>query len=864
MTIFHHAKITLFVIMLALWHYVSNVSVALAAEAVNLNADLPTLHDVFSQFKTQSTEQTLPQTASSIQPAQAQPSQLFDSSSVGPKKDMQPAAQVPVPTLQPQPTLTGLTASKTMLKEEPVTIDTTANDSKEAEDIYLNFENSMLSSVVNYIAEQKKINIIPHKDLETTTVSLSTRTALTPTRAWNVLLTLMEMNGFSMVKVGDVYRVVASRDNGLEPLPIYSSAKGMEPEDLPDSDQIVRYVYFFKNIKIDIAQGILRQMLEGDNNTVIANQDLNACVIKHQCNNIKAVMRIIKALDTGGLSESIKVIQLKYIGVDLAYKIFSEILGQQSNERIIKISSITGNKETSFFSANTRLIPEPINNLLIMLGTEKNLVKITDFIAKYIDIPQESAASRLHIKEIKYARAEQLKPIIENIISPPRGQGADKSALVGEYKFFEDVLVTAEEPKDERSGYGGGNRLIVAAGKDDWIRLERLIDKLDKPQPQVAIEVMIISTDIKQDNSLGAQMFNIKGKKAGLGIDMIEFKNLSGTNNLTSDQSPQYINDVVKNLSAGAPSFMTFGRAATTLEPESNNLWGVVRALCNLDNSHIISQPFLVANNYQTCKVNVDATRRVPGALVDSSRLSDTRRRQESVTASTSVSITPKINRDGIVDLQIDITLDEFLETGVADKPPMSNRELHTRTIMGTGEVIALGGFLTKSDRVEQYKTPILSDIPFIGSLFRSKEVSRQDQNVYVFIRPSIIQPRFEGAPDEYTQLKLDYAKYQSTKNDTYAKEKDPIQRWFFKPMNQTTRHTIADARRGIYRPIDDFTYGRARPRSVNVQLDPYYKVSTGLQQEQEKQKQQSLQRARKKQQPKKAISTKKVNNKTE
>lgn len=729
-------------------------------------------------------------------------------------------------------------------------VDPEPDNSSEPADIFLNFENSALLSVVNYLAEQKKINIIPHRDLETVQVSLTTRTPLTLTRAWNVLLTLMEMNGFSIIKVGELYRVVASRENGLEPLPIYSSEKGTQPEDLPDSDQIVRYVYFFQNMRAEIAQGILGTMLEGDNNKVIINRDLNACVIKHQCHNIKAAMKIIKELDGGGLRESIRMIKLKYTNADMVVRIFDEILGQQPPDKVIRLSALPTQKETSYFSSNTRIFPEPVKNMIIMLGTEKHLDKITEFITNSIDIPQETASSRFHIKEVKYARAEQLKPILETIIRPPRGQGSDRSALVGEYKFFEDVVITAEEPKDERSGFGGGNRLIVACGKDDWVRLERLIDKLDKPHPQVALEIMIINTELRQDNALGAQVFNLLGKKPGLGIDMVEFKNLSNTQNLTSapEDYPTYIEDIANTSGAGGPSFITFGRAGTLNNPE-NNLWGIVRTLCNLNNSHIISQPFLVANNHQLCKLSINETRRVPGALVDSSRLSDTRRRQEEIQADTTVEITPNINRDGIIKLDIYLTINEFLETGSTDQPPRSKRRLQTKTIMATGEVIVLGGFLTKNDRISQHKTPLLGDIPIFGTLFRSKSVTREDRNVYIFIRPSIIKPQFEGAPDEYTQLKLDYAKYQSIRNDTYAKEKDPIQRWFFKPSHQTTRHTIADARRGIYRPVDDFTYGKSRPKSVNVQLDPYYKVSSEAKKERERQKKRSLKRMQDKKQ---------------
>ena len=160
----------------------------------------------------------------------------------------------------------------------------------EVADLYLNFENASLSSVVNYLAEQKKINFIPHKDLATKKVSLSTREPLSLSRAWNVLLTLLEMNGFTLINVNNVYRIVKNKDNKKEPLPFYSSQQGTMPKDLPDSDIVVRYIYVLKNISTDIAGKILGDVL--GRNKVRMTKELSTCIITDKCNNIKKAMEI--------------------------------------------------------------------------------------------------------------------------------------------------------------------------------------------------------------------------------------------------------------------------------------------------------------------------------------------------------------------------------------------------------------------------------------------------------------------------------------------------------------------------------------------------------------------------------------------
>lgn len=708
-------------------------------------------------------------------------------------------------------------------------------------DIYLNFDNASLGSIVNYIGEQKKINIIPHKDLAAANVTMSTRNGLTLNRAWNVVLTLLEMNGFSMIKVGKVYRVVSSKDNRYEPLPVYSSGTGTEPEDLPQSDMVVRYIYLFKNIKAELARDILGSMLDKDG--ILISGDLNACIIKEKCFNIKAAMKIVKQLDTGGLSEQIKIIPLRYANSDDVSTLFQGIMQSASggkDERIIRFTDKDSKKEGAYFSASTKIFSDPTKNRLILLGTQKNLDKITDFIYKHIDVPIGGAESRLHVKEIRYAKAEDLKPILTEIIAPPKGQGSDKSVLVGEYKFFEDVIISAEKATsadDATSTRGGGNRLIVSCNRDDWKRLEKIIAKLDKPQPQIAFEVMIIDVEVNKEKQLAAQMYQIFGHKLGMGQSIFQTMNLSDAAfiNPTATTPVNYM-EIPTDADQGNdnPTFVTLGKAATQTNP-SQNIWSVIKALVNSNNTNIIAQPFMVSNNNQPCRVEVASSYRVNGEL-DSRKGEPSKLKLVDVTAAIVVEITPKMNLVGVVDLDIKVTVDSFIS------PPQNgnklNRALKTKASMLAGEVLVLGGLTKRSDDETTYKTPILGDIPLIGSIFfKNKDKTLTESNLYIFIRPSVIKPRFEGAADEYTQLKLDYAKYQLLKNDTFLENKDPIQRWFFKPADQSIKQKLSDVKKGVIRPLDDFVFAKSMPRMVNIKGDSYYKVSEELARYEEKEK---------------------------
>ena len=683
------------------------------------------------------------------------------------------------------------------------------------EDIFLNFENATLASVVGYLTEQKNINYVPVKELEGINVTLSTQKPMTLDRAWNVLLTLLDMNGYTIIDVDNLYRIVLKTGSKQEPLPVYSSATGTEPKDLPDSDLVVRYIYFLKNIKVETVQNILSQMLEGE---VQVNKDLEVCIITEKCLNIKAAMKIITELDTGGLRESIKIISLKHADASDVEKLFKDIIPQTDQQRgSVRFIGASPKKPSTYFSTDTKIIADIRKNSLILLGTETNLNKIIDFVYKYIDLPITAAESRLHIKEVKYAKAEKLKPILENIIKPPTG--ADKTKVMGEFKFFEDVIIATDASQE-----GGGNRLIIACNKDDWKRLDSFIDKLDKPQPQIAFEIMIVDVSIEDDKNLGVQFKKKTEGDLGGGVTA-RVMNLASLP-IDKQTNKTNLSSLLKPLSETPGSaFLTAG--------VGEKMWLIVKSVLNTDNFNIISQPFIVANNNEECSIKFGETRSVQGKMSDPSSMNRSVIRED-IDANTLVELTPKMNLDGTLSLEkLKITINEFLtqETTVG-QPDRLIRVLDTQACLSAGEVLVLGG-LTKSKLTEsQYKTPILSAIPILGNLFKSKTAKREKSNIYVFLRPSIIKPQFEGVPDEYTQLKLDYAKFQTLNVDSYAKERDPIQRWFFKPTHQTSKQKVDDAQKGIFRPIDNYTYGYNQPKSVEISRDPYFRVSEGVEKE--------------------------------
>ncbi len=178
-----------------------------------------------------------------------------------------------------------------------------------AKEIFLNFDNASLSNLITYMADLKEINIIPNSATDNHKISLTIREALDIPEAWSVFLTVLEMAGYSIVEVGQVHKIISKDSKYTEPLPVYI---GTPAENLPDSDQTVRFVAFLTNLQSSDQQvGQLLQSMLNQGALVIPQEAVNGFIITDRCYNIKSAMKVINALYTSGYHETVRVLNLK-------------------------------------------------------------------------------------------------------------------------------------------------------------------------------------------------------------------------------------------------------------------------------------------------------------------------------------------------------------------------------------------------------------------------------------------------------------------------------------------------------------------------------------------------------------------------
>ena len=110
------------------------------------------------------------------------------------------------------------------------------------------------------------------------------------------------------------------------------------------------------------------------------------------------------------------------------------------------------------------------------------------------------------------------------------------------------------------------------------------------------------------------------------------------------------------------------------------------------------------------------------------------------------LSILPRINADDTITLFGSVQIST--QTGTATGPngdtfPLTTTQTASvQRIIRNGDSMVIGGFTRKNNSIRSNRVPLLSDLPLLGTLFRSRNVTISDSDLLVFISASIIPER--------------------------------------------------------------------------------------------------------------------------
>lgn len=261
------------------------------------------------------------------------------------------------------------------------------------------------------------------------------------------------------------------------------------------------------------------------------------------------------------------------------------------------------------------------------------------------------------------------------------------------------------------------NSLIVQGTDDAIQQLERLIRQLDVAPQQVIIKVEFITTSQSQERNFGIDWLFQRGQ--------VFLGNTPGTQARAGD--PFFVNWATGNLTTRLRTLLLEGNGTVVNAP-------FVRTLNN--------QPAFILQQISTFIILNQVIAVGNGQVISAPTL-------QNITVQSGLSVQPRINRDGTIVMTISPQVAEFGEIRRApdgtEVPDVLSQTIFVTARVKNGETIVLGGLTRKQESFTVQRYPILSDLPLIGGLFRSTSKKLNNQELLVFITPTIVEDESTG-----------------------------------------------------------------------------------------------------------------------
>lgn len=708
------------------------------------------------------------------------------------------STQVDLPPIETPiaPVQENKTPAKTTRIAAPLSAEDLANDD---ETIEFYFEDADIQNLLNQIASLYNVIFITDdmvmmadgkmiegkKAPKGNKLSFKTHKPLTKKAAWDIFLTFLEISGFTLTTESkpNIYRVVPLASPLKVPIPSFI---GTKPEELPTNDQMIRYVYFIQNTTLTTIFPIL-DALRSTASSLIQLTDMQAFMITDKAYNIVSLMDIVTELDRVAMPQSMSVLKLKRAEAKEVKELYEKLTGTEKDAGVAsRLFQARKQPTATYFPENVRIISYDRTNALILLGPEDAIRKIEEFITQHVDVEITAPYPPIRVHNLRYANAKQIADIMNSMTKIGEGSAAGTSGGVrGEDKFIKKMTFTPEPVS---------NRLIIEGDEEDYLMAKEILNKLDEQQPQIAVEALLLSVSINDSQQLGSQIRSKVPGADGLLGNTVKFQTsgLYGTAGIqvanpatppTSTGANRLLANLI-NLAIGAPA----GNTIVSLGSDMFGVWGLLQALQSVTNTQIIATPFLVATNKTKATVTVGQTRRVTVATVVATTTANS---QDDKPANVILEVTPQINSDGMIILDLNITVDQFADPTNFTSATVNTKKLKTNTVVSNGEVLALGGLIQNSAQLSISQTPILGRIPILGWLFKNRQDAQQRNNLLVLMCARILPPESTGEADKFTQNRI--LAYHTSLADmvTPTTNSDPINKFFFERKSDSTERIM-------------------------------------------------------------------------
>jgi len=180
--------------------------------------------------------------------------------------------------------------------------------------------------------------------------------------------------------------------------------------------------------------------------------------------------------------------------------------------------------------------------------------------------------------------------------------------------------------------------------------------------------------------------------------------------------------------------------ADTIYKSGGNQIAAALRAMERDGLVRTLAEPNLTAVSGETAKFLAGGEFPVP--LVDSTGKMSVQFKEFGV----GLAFTPVVMSEGRISLKIETEVSELSDNGAVTLnairiPALKKRQAKSTVEMPSGGSLALAGLISEDTRQNIDGFPGLKDVPVIGTLFRSRDYTRNETELVVIVTPYVVRP---------------------------------------------------------------------------------------------------------------------------
>lgn len=570
-----------------------------------------------------------------------------------------------------------------------------------ADDVTLNFKNADIGAFIEFVAGFSGKNFLVDNRVKGK-VTVVSPTPMSEQEAYEVFLSVLEINGFATVHAGPITKIVPRAESKQRALPVRS---GIAAED----DEMVTQV-----IRLRFANGqqlvALIRPLISPNSHLVAYPRGNMLLLTDTASNVRRIQRILDLLD-----------RKDAVGVQM----FS--LQHASADKLAATLAKLYPAGPATPGGSVKAIAHQPGNILVVVAAPQIINEIGSLIEK-LDVSPKSDSGRLQVRYLKHATAVDIAKVISELIGGQVSAGSPGGKAPSSPLFSGDVKVVAEPAT---------NALLITADPSDISSINRIIDKLDILRRQVLVEAMIVEVSTNASEQFGIEW-------RGTGDFTQPGTTVLGGTTFTGSGGGN-INTVAANpLAAG--SGLIVGLVEGTINFGGNtflNLGALARALQTQADTNVLSTPNLLTMDNEEAEIVVGQN--VPfltGSSTTQGGVTNPFQTIERKDIGLTLRIKPQITDGDTVRLQLYQEMSSIaVNAGVQGTDLITNkRSIKTVVLANDGQIIVLGGLMRDDNTSSVQRVPCIGSIPIIGEPFKFTDNTHRKTNLMVFLRPHIIK----------------------------------------------------------------------------------------------------------------------------